>query len=67
MNSPIEVNLCDEESRVLMFQAMAAGLEIASQDEAHSIWADAQAGCTLTQCGWVNRDDWRVPGTDWRM
>ncbi len=57
-----EVNLCDEESRILMFQAIAADLQIASQDEAHSVWLDAQAGLTpqessymaMSVPGWVN-------------
>ncbi len=62
-----EVNLCDEEARMLMFQTMAADLEISPQEDLRSVWISAQAGCTLTQCRWVNRDDWRVPGTDRRM
>ncbi len=54
MNSPNEVNLCDEESRILMFQTVAADLQIASQDEAETISLLARAGCTPEEARWMS-------------
>lgn len=62
MDRQPEVNLCDEGARLLMFQVLAAGLEIASQEVAASIRLDAMAGLTKKESqymgwnskGWVN-------------